>query len=431
MKVTALQGWISAYILFLCAYCVWSYALTDPNLVLTGWPVYWNFQQTLWRVLYPDKLTLVVTYLVLVFGLTVSYFKIVKLLAASSVEYILSPKRAIAWLTVCVVPLMVSYNALSHDIFNYLFNGKMIVHYGVSPYTTTAIDFPNDLWTRFMHNTHTFAPYGPVWNWVSAAVYSIGGGKFTITWLLLKILQVGGLIVLYRALQYTARALFNRSLQTHELAVLFLNPLFLLETVANAHNDIWMAIPAVWAVGYAASRPKKTTRFVHILLVIALLAVSAGVKYATILIVPFVLLVLFADQLVAALENVLQKRFPLFKLMSFFARGFVLRQIQFLTPFLCSVILCMPLFTDRSQQFHPWYLVWVLVWLPLISFDWWKRLITIVSVTSLLRYVPWLFVDGFTEHTLLYQKFITWSGVGIFILLYLYKLIPGKDSNLK
>ncbi len=431
MKIKAIQLWIGIYFLFLCAYSVWSFALTDPNLVLTGWPTYWNFQQMLWHLLYPDKHMLVVLYTVVLGGLLVSYLRIIKLLAASSAEYALSRRAALLWIGIVCLPLVISYNALSHDVFNYLFNGKMMVLYGADPYTSTALDFPTDLWTRFMHNTHTFAPYGIVWNWICAAIYSMGGGKFTFTWGLLKVFQVLGVIALYDGLQYTAQALLKRTLQTHELAVLFLNPLFLIETVGNAHNDIWMVIPAVWALGYAAQEHVRVSRAVRIFSVVLLCAVSIGIKYATILITPIVAMVLFNEEVIARVETILQRKFAIFKVITFFLRGMFMRYILSLAPFLCSVLLCIPLFTNRSQQFHPWYLIWVLVWLPLVSYTWWKYLIIILSLTSLLRYIPWLLLDGFTSTTLTYQKLITWSGVLIFICIQVYKMIPGKDSNLK
>lgn len=54
-----------------------------------------------------------------------------------------------------------SYPFLSHDFFNYLFDAKILTFYGKNPYQFSALDFPKDSWTRFMHWTHRTYPYGP------------------------------------------------------------------------------------------------------------------------------------------------------------------------------------------------------------------------------------------------------------------------------
>jgi hypothetical protein len=68
----------------------------------------------------------------------------------------------------------------------------------------------------------------------------------------------------------------------------------------------------------------------------------------------------------------------------------------------------LPLLTARSQQFHPWYLSWVLVWIPLHKKTMWSWWVLILSLSSLFRYIPWLLNDGFSDAILLQQKGITW-----------------------
>ncbi len=48
----------------------------------------------------------------------------------------------------------------SYDVFNYLFNAKMVWIYQVNPHIHAAIEFSRDPMLRFMQNVHTPAPYG-------------------------------------------------------------------------------------------------------------------------------------------------------------------------------------------------------------------------------------------------------------------------------
>jgi len=59
------------------------------------------------------------------------------------------------------VGLLFSYPFLSHDLFNYLFDAKIVTFYHQNPYILKALDFPSDPWLRFMHWTHRTYPYGP------------------------------------------------------------------------------------------------------------------------------------------------------------------------------------------------------------------------------------------------------------------------------
>ena len=59
-----------------------------------------------------------------------------------------------------------AYPMFSYDIFNYLFNAKMVLIFKANPHIRTAIEF-RDIMLRFMHNIHTPAPYAYGWTIVS------------------------------------------------------------------------------------------------------------------------------------------------------------------------------------------------------------------------------------------------------------------------
>ena len=87
-------------------------------------------------------------------------------------------------------------------------------------------------------------------------------------------------------------------------------------------------------------------------------------------------------------------------------------------PLISSFMMFLPLVLTRSQQFNPWYFIWILVWLPLIKLDWWRQTILAFSVSSLLRYLPWLMTGGYSPVVLTNQKQITWLIPLVWLLIY-------------
>jgi len=111
------------------------------------------------------------------------------------------------------------------------------------------------------------------------------------------------------------------------------------------------------------------------------------------------------------------------------------------------------LLIPRSQQFHPWYLTWALVfipWFPVLGnklrgwerlpiiasavshfqeiVNWWAQTLVIFSITSLFRYLPWLQTGGFSDQIVSQQKMITWSAIIISLFhSLLVKVWPQAD----
>ena len=117
------------FVVLLFLYSIFSYILTDPNLVLSSAPIYWNFQKSMWEY-YSNPQFITNTYFVLLFLLFLGYLVLLYKLKQNKVHIksLLSSKYFYYYLLI-LVPLLLSMNALSHDIFNYLFNAKMVVVY--------------------------------------------------------------------------------------------------------------------------------------------------------------------------------------------------------------------------------------------------------------------------------------------------------------
>ena len=79
--------------------------------------------------------------------------------------------------------------------------------------------------------------------------------------------------------------------------------------------------------------------------------------------------------------------------------------------------------SDLSQQFLPWYLAWAFIWLPLIKESWWKAWLIILSLTGLLRYVPWILAGEHNDLVLANQKWMLWGvALGLWFLWHLWFL---------
>jgi len=101
-------------------------------------------------------------------------------------------------------------------------------------------------------------------------------------------------------------------------------------------------------------------------------------------------------------------------------------------PLAASLILFVPLLTPRSQQFHPWYWMWVLSWIPLCehvrpttSLDKvakhlvriWQSVCLGMTGILFMRYVPFLLTNQYSAGILQQQRQITWIGFAALLLL--------------
>jgi len=400
------------YIFLLSIYSLFSFSLTDPNLVISSWQTYWQFQQWMWQTFFVQAQLLSQIYVAITIGLWLT-FGFVAYLSWRKIETI-SLKQGLILILAFSLPLLFSYNALSHDVFNYMFNAKMVVKYHSDPHQLVALDFAADPWTRFMHNTHTPAPYGYGWTGLSLLPSVLGSGKFLPTWLLFRLFSLGSLLLAQLCLWFIARKTNRPALTWSKWLLFFANPLILIEVVSNSHNDLWMMVPAVLSLGLLSTvKMTLISRYASL----GLLVASISIKLGTLVLLPLWLLLLFQSYLPNHEQGLLKRFWPL----------------------LASLLCFIPLLSPRSQQFHPWYLSWVLVWLPLfgpqladivrdskiksllsvLESSWIIAVIT-TSVAALFRYVPWLLAGGYSQTVVDQQRFISLvPGMSIFLISFL------------
>lgn len=375
-------------------YAVWSYSLTDPNLIVSSWEPFWNWQQWMWSL---SDQTVTYLWLALNTGLLVSYFLLLRQKINFNLQQLL-----VIWALVSS-PLLFANNALSHDVFNYMFNARMVLKYQVDPHVRVAQDFTYDPWTRFMHNIHTAAPYWYGWTGLSLPVVWLGQEIFLVTWIGFRAWNMLALAGLFFGIFRLLKQEKHSSQQaTTRLSWLVFNPLIGVEILANAHNDAWMMMLAIWGMVLAreSANKKSLSKGGWLLGALILLALSISIKYVTVVLLPVYLWLAFPNLVDTILKTVIN----VFKIDNYH---------ELINPYSFAVfLLFVPLLTSRSQWFHPWYLVWALSFLPLISSKYlWTGLVGF-SVASLFRYYPWMLAGAF-EYTpsIHYQmRLITWLG---------------------
>ncbi len=377
-----------SYFLLFVIFSVFSFVLTDPNLFLLKSDLFVSFQTYLWKNILPMQNFRTIFYGSLIIVIFINYLLILKNWPKLNLN---SKKNFWRFIIIISLPLIFSYNALSYDLFNYIFNAKMVIEFGANPHIQTAINFPDEPMLRFMNNVHTPAPYGYGWTVLSLLPYLVGLGKFLSTFLIFKLFAFMSLLL---TLFITEK--FFKKINYFKLALLYLNPLFLIEILSSSHNDLWMLAPALLAIYLATNLNSK--KLFKIFFIIILMVVSVSIKYATIVLLPFLIYLIFKDKL----EKLIKLPY-IFDLM--------------------SLALFLPLLTERSRYFLPWYLIWSLIFVPLIKNKFLRNLLIVFSFSSLLRYLPWFYylpwmsfhLDSSSLFPL--QKLITWTIPGFYLLL--------------
>jgi len=192
------------------------------------------------------------------------------------------PRDLIVVGAVWSIPLALGPVLFSRDMYSYLAQG-LIVHHGLDPYTHGPIVL-GGFGDRGVLNAvspfwrHTTAPYGPAFLALASVIAGAVSNHLIVSMLLLRALELPGLILLAIFTPRLARALGT---DPGRAVWLFLvSPLVLLELVAAGHNDALMAGLLVAGVTLALERRPLPG--------IALCALAATVKLPAIAGVAFI-----------------------------------------------------------------------------------------------------------------------------------------------
>ena len=180
-------------------------------------------------------------------------------------------KLAAAAAAAIALALLLTPPALTRDLYHYALFGRMIVTRGLNPYVTPGNALADDpLWA--LASWHDYPThYGPVFTGLSVVAAWIGGGGPVGTALAFKALAVaGGALAAWSA---TALARRDRRSGLLPLLLMTWNPLALIETAGNGHNEMVMIGLALLGMVVSA-RGRAGAGF-------ALVVASAHVKWIT------------------------------------------------------------------------------------------------------------------------------------------------------
>jgi alpha-1,6-mannosyltransferase len=155
-------------------------------------------------------------------------------------------------LALATVPLFF-VGLFSDDLFLYHAYGRTIETYGANPLLYAPAEFPADPLLPLVYWRDLPSAYGPVWLLLSAPVSRLAGTDPTAAVLAFR----GLALVLHLATAAALWVVLRRVAPREAAAGLVFyawNPLVLVEVVANAHNDVLVALLAVMVAGAAAVR---------------------------------------------------------------------------------------------------------------------------------------------------------------------------------
>lgn len=338
---------------------VYSFTQIDLGLVISHYPFFYQIEKAFQQIGYFNRPLSTSFYLLILIGLTVLYLFSLSFAQKKKLD------KKFVWkiIWISAILLTFSYNAFSYDIFNYMFDAKIVTHYHANPYVHKALDYPGDPMLGFMHWTQRVYPYGPVWLILTIPLSFIGLQVFLLTFFLFKILAA----VSFVGSLYFISKIFKKIKPEREIfgLVFFgLNPLVLIESLVSAHIDIVMMFFSLMAF-YLLLEKKYVRSYIS-------LALSIGIKFLTGLLFPIFIWLHFLQQK--------KKKIHWEKLFAF---SMILLLIGVIME------------TKESGNFQSWYLLAPLSFAVFLSHKYYVLIPSvIISIASMLLYMPFLYLGN-------------------------------------
>jgi hypothetical protein len=272
-----------------------------------------------------------------------------------------------SWILVIgtTVILALSYNAFSYDLFNYIFDAKILTHYAQNPFLHKPSDFANDPMLNFMRWTHRLYPYGPSWLMLTVPLSFIGMNYFLPTLIMYKLLNAGFFLGLCYLIFKTSEKIFPKN-AVFNLVFFALNPLVIIESLVSSHNEIPMMFFTILAI-YLFINKRNTWSVLSYLF-------SVGIKYATLVLFPVYLALFYFKKI--------KKEIPWEKI---FLAGIVLS--------LVSVVIA-----SVRTTFQPWYLLYFLPFAALIAKKNYVFIPTVLlSLLAASIYIPYVLLSDYDK----------------------------------
>jgi len=385
---------------------IFSYSYVDLNLTLSQNPSVNSFVKTMQQLGYYHRPQATLIYLILIIS-AFSFFIFHLWLFYKS-------RIGLKYLTISTLIntliLIFAYPFLSSDLFNYLFDAKIILKYRANPYTHMALDFPNDPWLRFMRWVHRYSPYGPLWLILSLIPAILGFGKFILNLLTFKIfIAFFHLVNSYLILKTLNK--INPKVAFFGTAFYALNPLFLIEGVVNAHNDVFLATFLLASI-YFWITARRLWSYLFLIF-------GTFIKYIPILNLPILLFFSLYPKTRYSKKMDRVNWFILANLIIMTIFTYLFSSFRITVPFVSS--------GATQVQFQPWYLFWTLPFISLLTNPYLTILAIVFSIGSSLRYLPYLYYGDWSQpYTIPFMQLVT---VILPIIIFLLIIIGKKFSQ--
>jgi hypothetical protein len=351
----------SSYVLVIIGLFFYSFTQVDLSLTLSKFSIYQTLEKQFQSIGFfqrPLSFEIFVSIISLLL-----FFYIYFLYLAKKQQFSLKNLKILSFLTFII--LVFSYNAFSYDLFNYIFDAKILTFYHQNPYFHTPLDFTNDPMLNFMRWTHRFYPYGPSWLILTVPISFIGLNVFLPTFFMFKILMglsfLGSAYLIYKI----SENLFPKEKFLNTVFFVF-NPLVIIEGLVSAHNDFPMIFFALLSI-YLYLQKKKVYSYISLIF-------SAGVKYSTGVLVPVLIVVEYFE---------MKKR-----------------KVNWEIVFLSFVFLSIAamVFASLRTTFQPWYLMVSITFGALIAKKYYVFIPTIIAtVFCLLIYGVYVYMSDYAK----------------------------------
>ena len=163
------------------------------------------------------------------------------------------------------------------DVYNYLGYARLGALHQLSPYTHVLRDELHDPVFRFSswHNLHS--PYGPLF---TALTYPLAFLPLAYAYWIVKVTTMVASLGLIALVARCARQLGRDPRQA--VALLALNPIYVVYAMGGFHNDFFMLIPMLGAMSLLLERRDRSAG--------AVLMLAVAIKFTAVLLLPFLLL---------------------------------------------------------------------------------------------------------------------------------------------
>ncbi|MDM8520465.1 hypothetical protein QUF64_10490 [Anaerolineales bacterium HSG6] len=195
--------------------------------------------------------------------------------------------------------LVVSYPLMAIDLFVYALRTRSWAWYDLNPLATQPDMLPasDPLLGLAGEWLDAASPYGSIWELTSLLAFYLTGGNFLAHLFALKLVA----ILAYAGICWFIYSFLKRHQPERMVrgTIIFAwNPLILLETAQNGHNDMLMSFFLLLTIWLATHQTlnQRLPRLALLLLVLLSFVASILVKFVTLIIMPFLLLALTHEE---------------------------------------------------------------------------------------------------------------------------------------